>query len=363
MQKYSRDQRYPDDPERPAEGEERLTERAESVRVRVKVLLAREDVEVAVHMGQEEQHHEQAGDRHDCFEYHGGAQCGRSLLGGRSRVGCRHGCMVDPAHGDYRQRRLANRQYPADELIQARLCYRPVRGESGHLHAQTMEPKASATQVPIRRTRCTMCGGADSTATCVRMGPRDLGAGSAVAPGPRVCQRCWLGRTLCSSPREEARSRVSPNQERSSGHVCSSTNSELTSISRLRTIQTRSEGPESFDGASGGEGKNPHGGFNSYWPKPFRESAYPTIENLATTVARVCYHVTYEVGGEPTICGTGTEDYFGGMELRHPREELLRVLDALRRVLDALRGNATSHSSGWSLRQPTEIWDVSLAYP
>ena len=122
---------------------------------------------------------------------------------------------------------------------------------------------------------------------------------------------------------------------------------------------------------------NPHGGFNSYWPMPFRESARLTIENLATTEARIYYQVTYEVGGEyadsgylhaqwrrsnplelmkthtlvdgiegqgqyvgtyiawgvnsngwwgegeikffldddeeyPTICGTGTEDYFGG---------------------------------------------------
>ena len=43
---------------------------------------------------------------------------------------------------------------------------------------------------------------------------------------------------------------------------------------------------------------NPHGGFNSYWPMPFRESARLTIENLATTEARIYYQVTYEVGGE-----------------------------------------------------------------
>jgi hypothetical protein len=122
---------------------------------------------------------------------------------------------------------------------------------------------------------------------------------------------------------------------------------------------------------------NPHGGFNSYWPMPFRSGARLTLENLAPTDARVYYQVTYEVGedheedgyfhaqwrrsnplaertehvlledvrgqgqyvgtylawgvnsdgwwgeGElkfyldddtdyPTICGTGTEDYFGG---------------------------------------------------
>lgn len=122
---------------------------------------------------------------------------------------------------------------------------------------------------------------------------------------------------------------------------------------------------------------NPHGGFNSYWPMPFRQSARLTLENTAEVSARVYYQVTYEAGGDhdadgyfhaqwcrsnplarltphvivdavqgaghyvgtylawgakssgwwgegevkfyldddqefPTICGTGTEDYFGG---------------------------------------------------
>jgi len=121
---------------------------------------------------------------------------------------------------------------------------------------------------------------------------------------------------------------------------------------------------------------NPHGGFNSYWPMPFRRSARITIENLADAPAVVYFQITYEAGtdearsghlhaqwrrsnpvvdavhtlvegvrgagqyvgtylawgvnsrgwwgeGEmrfyldgdqefPTICGTGTEDYFGG---------------------------------------------------
>ncbi|WP_281862102.1 glycoside hydrolase family 172 protein [Salana multivorans] len=122
---------------------------------------------------------------------------------------------------------------------------------------------------------------------------------------------------------------------------------------------------------------NPHGGFNSYWPMPFRTGAHLTLENTSTVDVRVYYQVTYEVGedvggegyfhaqwhrsnpledrvphvlvedvegqghyvgtyiawgvnsngwwgeGEikfyldddtdyPTICGTGTEDYFGG---------------------------------------------------
>lgn len=122
---------------------------------------------------------------------------------------------------------------------------------------------------------------------------------------------------------------------------------------------------------------NPHGGFNSYWPMPFRRGAKLTLENTSTVDVRVYYQVTYELGGDhtndayfhaqwrrsnpleemkthvllesiegrgqyvgtymawgvnsngwwgegeikfyidddsthPTICGTGTEDYFGG---------------------------------------------------
>lgn len=122
---------------------------------------------------------------------------------------------------------------------------------------------------------------------------------------------------------------------------------------------------------------NPHGGFNSYWPMPFRRGARLTIENTSAVTARVYYQLTYETGGDyaqdayfhaqwrrsdplgdkvphtivegvtgqgqyvgtylawgsnsngwwgegelkfyldddtdyPTICGTGTEDYFGG---------------------------------------------------
>ena len=122
---------------------------------------------------------------------------------------------------------------------------------------------------------------------------------------------------------------------------------------------------------------NPHGGFNSYWPMPFNQSARVTLENLGGEPATVYYQITYETGldtagagylhcqfrrnnplpegtvhqlldrvdgrgkyvgtylawgasrpgwwgeGEvkfyidgddtyPTICGTGTEDYFGG---------------------------------------------------
>ncbi|NGN66892.1 DUF2961 domain-containing protein [Streptomyces sp. A7024] len=121
---------------------------------------------------------------------------------------------------------------------------------------------------------------------------------------------------------------------------------------------------------------NPNGGFNCYWPMPFRRKARITLENLAAEQMTLYYQVDYELGevadeasyfhaqwrrsnpvadgihtllagvegagqyvgtylawavnspgwwgeGElkffldgddewPTICGTGTEDYFGG---------------------------------------------------
>lgn len=43
---------------------------------------------------------------------------------------------------------------------------------------------------------------------------------------------------------------------------------------------------------------NPHGGFNSYWPMPFREGARLTLENTSDTDARVYYQFTYEIGGD-----------------------------------------------------------------
>jgi hypothetical protein len=122
---------------------------------------------------------------------------------------------------------------------------------------------------------------------------------------------------------------------------------------------------------------NPYGGFNCYWPMPFRRHARLTIENLSREPIRIFYQVTYALtdvpddaaylhaqwrrtnpvpykevhtildgiegrghyvgtyvawgvnnngwwgegeikffmdgdGEFPTICGTGTEDYFGG---------------------------------------------------
>lgn len=122
---------------------------------------------------------------------------------------------------------------------------------------------------------------------------------------------------------------------------------------------------------------NPNGGFNTYWPMPFRSGAKITVENTSAIQVRLYYQITYEIGGDysqqgylhaqwrrsnplellrthtlvdavegagqyvgtymargvntngwwgegeikfyldddseyPTICGTGTDDYFGG---------------------------------------------------
>jgi hypothetical protein len=41
---------------------------------------------------------------------------------------------------------------------------------------------------------------------------------------------------------------------------------------------------------------NPHGGFNSYWPMPFRAGARLAIENVGHEPATLYYQVTYEIG-------------------------------------------------------------------
>ncbi|HEY5787334.1 MAG TPA: glycoside hydrolase family 172 protein [Microlunatus sp.] len=40
---------------------------------------------------------------------------------------------------------------------------------------------------------------------------------------------------------------------------------------------------------------NPNGGFNSYWPMPFRTGARLTVENLSSATVRIYYQVTYEL--------------------------------------------------------------------
>ncbi len=52
---------------------------------------------------------------------------------------------------------------------------------------------------------------------------------------------------------------------------------------------------------------NPHGGFNSYWPMPFRDGARLTLENLGEETVTVYYQVSYEVGPdiEAEVVGSG----------------------------------------------------------
>jgi hypothetical protein len=45
---------------------------------------------------------------------------------------------------------------------------------------------------------------------------------------------------------------------------------------------------------------NPNGGFNSYWPMPFRTGARLTLENTSAVEVRVYYQITYELGGDPS---------------------------------------------------------------
>ncbi|MEV6491247.1 glycoside hydrolase family 172 protein [Actinoplanes sp. NPDC051633] len=74
---------------------------------------------------------------------------------------------------------------------------------------------------------------------------------------------------------------------------------------------------------------NPHGGFNSYWPMPFRAGARLTLENLSEAPARVYYQITYELGGDHD-----NEGYFHGQWRRSNLLEYLRT----HVLLDDVRG-------------------------
>ena len=62
------DQHNPDDPERTAVRKDRLTEGAQVMGVVVECLLAGEDLEVAVHVGQQVADQDEAGDGHQSLE-------------------------------------------------------------------------------------------------------------------------------------------------------------------------------------------------------------------------------------------------------------------------------------------------------
>ena len=48
---------------------------------------------------------------------------------------------------------------------------------------------------------------------------------------------------------------------------------------------------------------NPHGGFNSYWPMPYRSGARLTVENLRSEKVTLYYQITYETGGDQSESG------------------------------------------------------------
>ncbi len=62
---------------------------------------------------------------------------------------------------------------------------------------------------------------------------------------------------------------------------------------------------------------NPNNGLNCFWEMPFRTRARLTLENRGTESFVCFYQINYSLTDDddaefPTICGTGTEDYFGG---------------------------------------------------
>ena len=92
---------------------------------------------------------------------------------------------------------------------------------------------------------------------------------------------------------------------------------------------------------------NPHGGFNSYWPMPFRRSALLTVENTSDADVRVYFQVTYELGGDHS-----EDAYFHAQWRRsNPLEEAVPHV-----LLDGVEGRGhyvgtylawAVHSDGW----------------
>lgn len=92
---------------------------------------------------------------------------------------------------------------------------------------------------------------------------------------------------------------------------------------------------------------NPFGGFNSYWPMPFRSGARLTVENLSSVTTRVYFQVTYEVGEEHA-----EEGYFHAQWRRsNPLEKLVPHT-----IIEGIEGQGQYvgtylawgvHGSGW----------------
>jgi len=73
---------------------------------------------------------------------------------------------------------------------------------------------------------------------------------------------------------------------------------------------------------------NPHGGFNSYWPMPFRTSAQITLENLAPNDITVYYQIDYTLAEVPPDLG-----YFHAQWRRSnplPYQQVHTLLDGIR---------------------------------
>ncbi|MBX3091297.1 MAG: DUF2961 domain-containing protein [Cryobacterium sp.] len=75
---------------------------------------------------------------------------------------------------------------------------------------------------------------------------------------------------------------------------------------------------------------NPHGGFNSYWPMPFRTGARLTIENTSAVDVRIYYQITYEIGGDYS-----QEAYFHAQWRRSNPLEFMKT----HTIVDGIEGN------------------------
>jgi hypothetical protein len=92
---------------------------------------------------------------------------------------------------------------------------------------------------------------------------------------------------------------------------------------------------------------NPNGGFNSYWPMPFRTGARLTVENLSTVPVRIYYQVTYELDEEAPDRGYLHAQWRRSNPLadREPHVIIDRVEGAGHYVGTYLAWG--SHSTGW----------------
>jgi hypothetical protein len=72
---------------------------------------------------------------------------------------------------------------------------------------------------------------------------------------------------------------------------------------------------------------NPHGGFNSYWPMPFAESARISLENRASRATTVYYQITYELGVDTRELGYLHAQFRRSNPV--PRGQTHRILDRI----------------------------------